>query len=175
MRAQSLRSCLGLRFALCLILCNPMDYSPPGSSVHGILQARILEWAVMPSSRGSSRARHRTTKLLCFLHWQAGSLPVAALGKSCMHSKQRQFYSFFSSLYSFYLIFSSALTTTSNTVLNNSGESGHPCLVPHLRGNAVSFSPPSITLAESSVGKELTAMQETWVQFLGREDPVEKG
>ena len=35
-------------------LCNPMDCSPPGSSVHGILQARILEWVAMPSSRGSS-------------------------------------------------------------------------------------------------------------------------
>ena len=35
-------------------LCNPMDCSPPGSSVHGIPQARILEWAAMPSSRGSS-------------------------------------------------------------------------------------------------------------------------
>ena len=34
---------------LCLILCGPMDYSPPGSSVHGILQARILEWiALLP-------------------------------------------------------------------------------------------------------------------------------
>ena len=31
-------------------LCDPMDCSPPGSSVHGILQARILEWVVMPSS-----------------------------------------------------------------------------------------------------------------------------
>ena len=39
---------------LCLTLCNPMDYHPPGSSVHGILQARILEWAAIPSSRGSS-------------------------------------------------------------------------------------------------------------------------
>ena len=38
----------------CLILCDPMDCSPPGSSVHGILQARILEWVAMPSSRGSS-------------------------------------------------------------------------------------------------------------------------
>ena len=38
----------------CLILCDPMGYSPPGSSVHGILQARILEWVVMPSSKGSS-------------------------------------------------------------------------------------------------------------------------
>ena len=32
------------------ILCNPMDLSPSGSSVHGILQARILEWVAMPSS-----------------------------------------------------------------------------------------------------------------------------
>ena len=38
-------------------LCNPMDYSPPGSSVHGILQARTLEWAAMPFSRGSSPTR----------------------------------------------------------------------------------------------------------------------
>ena len=33
---------------LCLTLCNPMDYSRPGSSVHGISQARILEWAAFP-------------------------------------------------------------------------------------------------------------------------------
>ena len=38
----------------CPTLCNLMDYSPPGSSVHGILQARILEWVATPSSRGSS-------------------------------------------------------------------------------------------------------------------------
>ena len=42
----------------CLTLCNPMDCSPPGSSVHGILQARILEW-VIPFSRGSSQSRDR--------------------------------------------------------------------------------------------------------------------
>ena len=34
--------------------CDPVDCSPPGSSIHGILQARILEWVAMPSSRGSS-------------------------------------------------------------------------------------------------------------------------
>ena len=38
----------------CLTLCDPMVYSPPGSSVHGILQERVLEWVAMPSSRGSS-------------------------------------------------------------------------------------------------------------------------
>ena len=42
-------------------LCDPMDRSPPGSSVHGILQARILEWVAMPSSRGSSWPRDQTT------------------------------------------------------------------------------------------------------------------
>ena len=39
---------------LCLTLCDPMDCSPPGSSVHGTLQARILEWVAFPRSRRSS-------------------------------------------------------------------------------------------------------------------------
>ena len=38
----------------CLTLCDPMDCSPPGTSVHGILKARILEWVAMPFSKGSS-------------------------------------------------------------------------------------------------------------------------
>ena len=45
---------------LCLTLCNPMDCSPPGFSLHGILQARILEWVAIPFSRGSSRPRDQT-------------------------------------------------------------------------------------------------------------------
>ena len=53
-----------------LTLCDHTDCSPPGSSVHGILQARILEWVVMSSSRGSSRPRNRT-RVSCLLHWQA--------------------------------------------------------------------------------------------------------
>ena len=46
MPAKSLQSCL--------TLCDHMDCSPPGSSVHGILQARMLEWIAMPSARGFS-------------------------------------------------------------------------------------------------------------------------
>ena len=42
---------------LCLTLSHPMDYSPVGSSVHGILQARILEWVAIPFSKGSPRPR----------------------------------------------------------------------------------------------------------------------
>ena len=44
----------------CLTLCDPMDCSLPDPSVHGILQARILEWVAMPSSRGSSLPRSQT-------------------------------------------------------------------------------------------------------------------
>jgi len=43
-----------------LTLCDPMDCSPPSSSVHGIFQASILEWVAMPSSRGSSQPRDQT-------------------------------------------------------------------------------------------------------------------
>ena len=41
----------------CLTLCDPMDCSPPGSCVHEILQARILEWVAFPFSKGSSQPR----------------------------------------------------------------------------------------------------------------------
>ena len=48
-------------FQSCLILSDPMDNSLPGSSVHGILQTRILKWVAMPSSRGSSQPRDQTS------------------------------------------------------------------------------------------------------------------
>ena len=50
----------------CLTLCDPRDESLPGSFVHGILQARILEWVAISSYRGSSQLRHRLN--LCLLH-----------------------------------------------------------------------------------------------------------
>ena len=48
------RVCVCLVAQSCLTLCNPMDCSPSGSTVHGISQARILEWVAIPFSRGSS-------------------------------------------------------------------------------------------------------------------------
>ena len=45
---------------LCLSLCNPMDCSPPGSFVHGVSWARILEWVTIFFSRGSSQPKDRT-------------------------------------------------------------------------------------------------------------------
>ena len=52
--------CCCLVVKLCPSLCNPMDHSPPGSSVHGCSQARILEWVAISSSRGSSPPRDGT-------------------------------------------------------------------------------------------------------------------
>ena len=49
--------CLCVHTQLCLTLYDPMDCSPPGSSVHGIFQARKLEWVAISSSRRSSQSR----------------------------------------------------------------------------------------------------------------------
>ena len=57
----------------CLTLCNPLDCSPPGFSVHGIFQARILEWGAISFSRRSSRLRDWTwvSRIVgrCFTIW----------------------------------------------------------------------------------------------------------
>ena len=55
---------------LCPTLCDPMDCSPPGSSVHGIFQARILEWAAISYSRGSSWPKDQTC--ICCISCIAG-------------------------------------------------------------------------------------------------------
>ena len=56
----------------CLTLCNPMNYSQPGPTGHGIFQARILEWAAISSSRASPPPRDQTCVSCIFLH----SLPL---------------------------------------------------------------------------------------------------
>ena len=68
----------------CLTLCDPMDCRPPDSSVHGISQARMLEWVAMPSSRASfwSRDQPRISCISCisrrFLyHWEALPSPYS--------------------------------------------------------------------------------------------------
>ena len=60
-----------------LILCNPMNCSPPGSSVHEISQVRILEWVTISFSTGSSQTQGLN---LCLLYWQADSLPLSHQG-----------------------------------------------------------------------------------------------
>ena len=73
----------GLVTELCPTLCDSMDYSPPGFSVHGISQARILEWVTRSFSRSSSWFQGLNP---CLLHcrWsalQADFLPTEPLGK----------------------------------------------------------------------------------------------
>ena len=60
----------------CPTLCDPLDCSSPGSSVHGISQARILEWVAIPYSRGSSRPRDRTH--------------VSCIGRRILHCATRE-------------------------------------------------------------------------------------
>ena len=70
MHAKSLQSCP--------TLCGPMDYSPPGISVHGILQTRILEWVGCQALlQGIFLTQGSNSCFLYLLHWQAGSLPLA--------------------------------------------------------------------------------------------------
>ena len=52
--------CVSVLAQSCLTLCNPMDCSPPGFSVHGILPTRTLEWVAISSSRGSFPPRDQT-------------------------------------------------------------------------------------------------------------------
>ena len=83
----------------CPTLCDPMDCRLPGSSVHGILQARTLEWVAISSSRGSSRPRNRTrvSHISCIgrwilYHWDLDLLPPYFF--FFFFYKRKQFYSF---------------------------------------------------------------------------------
>ena len=70
----SLASCVHVSVCACaqssLTLCDPMDCSPPHTSVHGVSQARILEWVAISFSMGSSRSRD-------WIHWKVDSLPLS--------------------------------------------------------------------------------------------------
>ena len=100
---------------LCLILCDSMNSNPPGSSVHGIVQARLLEWVAISSSRGSSLSRDRTRvsfvsctarQILC--HWvtwevhinniKEGKYAISELALLCWSIKQYTLTNFMFSL-----------------------------------------------------------------------------
>ena len=66
---------LPLRLSHVLLFCNPMDCSLPGSSVHGVSQARILEWVAISFSRDLP-----DPGIPCLLHWQVDSLPLSHQG-----------------------------------------------------------------------------------------------
>ena len=74
---------------LCQTLCNPMDCSPPGSSVHGTLQARILEWVAIPFSSETSPPRG-WTQVSCitgrfFTVWATGKANIIILNVNLLN------------------------------------------------------------------------------------------
>ena len=78
--AQSLQSCL--------TLCDPVDHSLLGSSIHGIVQAGILEWVAVPFSRVSTQPRDHTCVSYLYLHWQVRSLPLVPPGEPIIECKK---------------------------------------------------------------------------------------
>ena len=75
------QGCMLVRAQSCLTLCDPMDCSPPGSSVHRIFQTRRLEWVAISYSRGSFRRWYRTLSSCISCMCQAGSLSLEPPGK----------------------------------------------------------------------------------------------
>ena len=76
----------------CLTLCNPMDWSPPGSSVHGISQARIMEWVAIPD-QGLNVGLPHCRQILYHLSQVHHSLPytigTSIYLRTCLSSKRR--------------------------------------------------------------------------------------
>ena len=95
----------------CLTLCDPMDCSRLGSSVHGIFQVRILKQVVISYFRGSSQTQGLNQCLLYFPHWQVDSSPLRHLGSLIVYWSRVQIFSVISTLRSWDL-----WATKSNTV-----------------------------------------------------------
>ena len=74
----------------CIWLCDHKDCSPPGSSVHGILQARILEWVAIPFSRGSSLPRDWTQVAYTYhlSHQGSSAWPPVKEREHCLHQQE---------------------------------------------------------------------------------------
>ena len=130
----------------CRTLRDPTDCSPPGSSVHGILQARILEWVVIPFPRGSTPPRGQTL-VSCIA---GGFFTVWATERPSSWAK-------------FYLYPKKFLSTSAKYLQRK-----------HLSDFTLITHPNIISLIAQLL-KNPPVMQETWVRYLGWEDPLEKG
>ena len=130
---------------LCPTLCDPMNDSLPGSTLHGILQVRILEWVAIFYSKRSSQPRN-WTHVSCIgrqilYHWATWEAQVGS--RACCKS-----------------IWHSFSPNTSHS--------------PHcISGHEKVFFTCQTSLVAQTV-KHLPTMQETWVRSLGWEDPLEK-
>ena len=109
---------------LCPALCSPVDLSSPGSFAHEIFQARILERSAISFSRWSSQPKDPICSnpcLLCLLHWQADSLPLAPLSflKFNQHWSLSWWLAFLSSWYLPVFYHVKFVTNTSSVVGND--------------------------------------------------------
>ena len=128
----------------CLTACDPMDCSPPDSSVHGISQVSILEWVAIPSSRGFSLTQGSNPGLP---HCGIDSLPSESSETGTLCTNFR------------------VLVASSKRGLGNSYKGIVSYILVYLISRA--------SLVDQMV-KNLPTMQETWVRSLGQKDPLEK-
>ena len=162
-----------------------MDCGPPGSSVHGSLQARILEWVAIPFSRRSSQARDRN-HLSCMsrrilYHWATGkwwkiqqwsikvSFNCSGIFCPCTPWINVPFLlNTYVSIWPWLFSVSFPLITTCSPETHS-----HPSALSFISLKSFETYPRASLTAQ--LVKNLPAMQETLVWFLGWEDPLEKG
>ena len=135
-------------------LCNPKDCSPPGSSVHGILQARILEWVAISSSSGSSWPRDWTH------HSCIGKQSAEPLGKPTVTGGP--------------VVKDSKTFTAGVHSIPDWGTKNPTCRVAEKRKKNLSDIYEPFIWFGLPWWLRWPAMWETWVRSLGREDPLEK-
>ena len=153
----------------CTTLCDPVDCSPPGFSVHGILQARVLEWVAIASSKGSSQPRGSNLHLLCLLlqHCRSTLYPLSHWGGLPLS------------------LWLSPLTAPTPWMSLTPWGLHHPLPAAFLwkhqplelcqgKNSSVWCLPSSRASPVAQMVKNLPALQETQFQSLGRADHLEK-
>ena len=150
-------------------LCHPMDCSPPGSSVHGFSQARILKWVAIPFSRGSPRLRNQT----CISCFAGGFFTAEPPGKS-----QHSYYCGITRLWNRNGVVKTMGFPSSSAGKESTCNAGDPALIPRLGryareriGYLLQHSWASLV---AQMVKKPPEMQESRVRSLGWEDPLEE-
>ena len=162
---------------LCLTLCNPTDCSPPGSSVHGIHQARMWEWAALLSSRYLLNPGIKPVSLTSPV--LAGSFFITRATWEACNNYMAMFTIFYWSVINLhntlrYAGFPDISVSKESTC--NAGDSGSIPGSGRSTGKWIGYPLQySWTSLVTQLVKNLPAMQETWVRFLGWEDFLEKG
>ena len=156
------------------LFATPWTAALQASSVHRILQARILEWVATPFSRGSSQFRDQTP-VSRLLHWQTGSLPLAPLGKprclSLTHTHTRDMHTLLFCLLQHLQCFSLHLIQEHSRLQNAPSSEGEAAFLPLWAGSSrsrldtVPWMGPHGTLEAQEHQRRITARITEWVAF----------